>query len=243
MIRFENVYKSFGAKKVLNGISFEIKKGNTSALLGRSGTGKSVILQHIIGFMRPDSGKVFVNGVDLSTLDEEGFLKLRKTCSIIFQLPALFDSRNVFENICFGIRHLPFEERVSRAEKVLGQVELPHFCKKMHSLFPGALSYGEQKRLSIARSLLIEPEILLFDEPTTGIDPITAKTLHQLISQLSKTLNKTSVIVSHDMKNALDFTDEIFLLDQGGVVDRGNPQTLLKSSHSLTRNFLKDFIA
>lgn len=242
MIRFENVYKSFGSKKVLNGISFHIQKGSTTALLGKSGTGKSVILQHIIGFLKADQGEIWVNGENISKLDEEGFLKLRKFCSIIFQLPALFDSKNVFENVSFGIRKLPYEEKVKRTAEALRQVELPHFIKNMHSLLPGGLSYGEQKRLSIARSLLIEPEILLFDEPTTGIDPITAKTLHKLIRDLSLQLNKTSVIVSHDMKNALDFADEVFLLDAGQVVDRGHRETLLKSQHPLTRNFLKDFV-
>jgi phospholipid/cholesterol/gamma-HCH transport system ATP-binding protein len=240
MIVFDKVFKSFGPKHVLNGLSLEIHKGDVFFILGRSGTGKSVALKHLVGLLRPDSGRIVLDDEEIQNFNEAQFAPVRRKCGIVFQLPALLDSRTVFENITFGIRDIPLKEQVEKSKKILNEVNLEDLVPIMSTRYPPQLSYGEQKRLALARTLLVDPEYILYDEPTTGLDPIISRAIHDLIRRVSRDLGKTSVVVSHDMRNALATADKIAVLDAGQVVDFGTPAEILKSRVSLTVEFLAD---
>ena len=242
MIRFESVEKSFGERKVLKGLSFEIQKGEIVFVLGTSGTGKSVLLKNLVGLLKPDAGKIWIENQEVSQFSEEQYMSVRKTCGMVFQQPALFDSLSIFENVAFGLRRhyqLSEDEIRSRVSRALGLVHLSGIESKM----PQEISYGMQKRVSLARTVALEPRILLFDEPTTGLDPITTQAVNDLIHELSRKLGTTSVVVSHDMVCALDIADRIFLLDQGLLADQGTPEEMKKSRHPLTREFLAEVVS
>ena len=240
MIEFKNVFKAFGPKKVLNGLSLQIKKGEIFFILGRSGTGKSVALKHLVGLLKADSGEIFLDQIPLHKLNEMEFGPIRKKCGLVFQLPALLDSRTLFENISFGIRDLPLKTQIERTKKILPQVSLGNLLADISIKYPPQLSYGEQKRLALARTLVVDPDYVLYDEPTTGLDPITSRSVHELIKSVSRDLGKTAVVVSHDMRNALSTADKIAVLDAGRVIDLGTPDEILKSKVKLTVDFLSD---
>lgn len=237
MIRFVNLVKRFGARTVLKGVSFEIQEGEILFILGTSGTGKSVLLKNIVGLLRPDEGQIWIDGQEVSRIPEEQYFPVRKKCGMVFQHPALFDSLTVFENVAFGLRkHGDLSERDirERVAKCLVLVRLKGIENKM----PAEISYGMQKRVSLARTIAIEPKILLFDEPTTGLDPVTTHAVNRLIFDLSRTLKTTSIVVSHDMHCALEIADRIIVLDQGHIVEQGTPDALKRSQVPLVRDFL-----
>ena len=239
MIVFENVKKQFGDRKILKGISFEVKKGEILFILGTSGTGKSVLLKSIVGLLRPTSGQIFIDSQEVSRLSEEEYFPVRKKCGMVFQHPALFDSLTIFENVAFGLRrHFSLSEKEiqKRVTECLNLVNL----SGVEGSLPQDVSYGMQKRVSLARTVAVEPEILLFDEPTTGLDPVTTNSVNQLILDLSRTLKTTSLVVSHDMHCALDIADKIFVLDKGNTVDQGTPDDLRKSENALVKDFLRE---
>jgi phospholipid/cholesterol/gamma-HCH transport system ATP-binding protein len=241
MIRFENVVKRFGDRTILKGISFEVEEGEIIFVLGTSGTGKSVLLKNIVGLLRPDEGKIWIDGQEVSRIPEEDYFPVRKKCGMVFQHPALFDSLSVFENVAFGLRRhmrLSEDEIAARVERCLSLVNL----KGIEHKTPSQISYGMQKRVSLARTLALEPRILLFDEPTTGLDPVTTNAVNQLIRDLSRELKTTSMVVSHDMHCALAIADRIIVLDQGHIVEQGSPQELRSSSHPLVKDFLAEAI-
>ncbi|MBX9767300.1 MAG: ATP-binding cassette domain-containing protein [Bdellovibrionales bacterium] len=239
MIQFKNVVKRFGTRTVLKGISFEVLEGEILFILGTSGTGKSVTLKNIVGLLRPDEGEIWIHGQEVSRLSEEAYYPVRKMCGMVFQHPALFDSLTVFENVAFGLRkheRLSEDEIAKRVKKALGLVHLSGIENKM----PQDISYGMQKRVSLARTVAIEPRILLFDEPTTGLDPVTTSAINKLIQDLSRELKTTSLVVSHDMKCALDIADRVLVLDQGLVVENSLIKDLRKSKASLVQDFLAE---
>ncbi|MCC7403469.1 MAG: ABC transporter ATP-binding protein [Bdellovibrionales bacterium] len=239
MIRFENVVKKFGERTVLNGITFSVDAGEILFILGTSGTGKSVLLKNIVGLLRPTSGRIFIDDEEVTHLSEEEYLSIRKKCGMVFQHPALFDSLTVFENIAFGLRRhyqLDEEEIRRRVARVLGLVNLPDVEER----FPAKLSYGMQKRVSLARTVAIDPQILLFDEPTTGLDPVTTNTINNLIRDLSRTLHTTSLVVSHDMHCALAIADKILVLDKGSIVAYGTADEMKRSTQPLVKDFLQE---
>lgn len=237
MIEYKNIIKRFGSRTVLKGISFKVKKGDILFILGTSGTGKSVLLKNTVGLLKPDEGEIWIDGEEVSQLTEQEYFRVRKKCGMVFQQPALFDSLTIFENIAFGLRkHYDFTEEVIH-QKVKRALELVNLFGVEEKL-PTQLSYGMQKRASLARTIALEPQVLLFDEPTTGLDPVTTTAINHLIKDLSRTLKTTSMVVSHDMKCALDIADYIVVLDQGLVVDQGTPQELLKSQVPLVKDFL-----
>ncbi len=240
MIRFENVVKRFGSREILKGITFDVAEGEIVFILGTSGTGKSVLLKNIVGLLRPDSGHIWIDGLDVSRITEEEYFPVRKKCGMVFQHPALFDSLTVMENVAFGVRrHLPHITEPEVRELVsysLAMVNLKGIEDKM----PAEISYGMQKRVSLARTVAISPRILLFDEPTTGLDPVTTNAVNQLIKELSRSLKTTSIVVSHDMHCALDIADRIVMLDQGHVVEIGTPAEMKKSKQPLVRDFLAE---
>lgn len=239
MIRFQNIVKRFGTRTILKGLSFEIREGEIIFVLGTSGTGKSVLLKNIVGLLRPDEGEIWIDGQEVSHLTEEEYFPVRKKCGMVFQHPALFDSLTVYENVAFGLRkHYRLDEAAieRRVRECLTLVNLAGIEQKM----PTEISYGMQKRVSLARTVAIEPKILLFDEPTTGLDPVTTNAVNRLIFDLSRKLKTTSIVVSHDMHCALEIADRIIVLDQGNIVAQGTPVELKKHDHPLVRDFLSE---
>jgi phospholipid/cholesterol/gamma-HCH transport system ATP-binding protein len=237
MIEFKNVVKRFGDRTILKGISFQVLKGEILFILGTSGTGKSVTLKSIVGLLRPEEGEIWIEGKEVSHLTEEQYYPVRKMCGMVFQHPALFDSLTIFENVAFGLRKhedLTEGEIATRVSRALDLVHLRGIEQKL----PQDISYGMQKRVSLARTIAIEPHVLLFDEPTTGLDPVTTSAINKLILDLSRKLQTTSVVVSHDMKCALEIADRVLVLDQGLVIENALTKDLRNSKAPLVQDFL-----
>lgn len=250
-IRFDRVSKAFGAKRILDEVSFDIARGEIVFVLGKSGMGKSVTLKHIIGVLKPDSGRVFVEGQDLSQLDARGLSGVRRRCGMVFQQPALLDSLTVFENVAFGLRAPEFRSarlatgkpEMSEEEirnRVIEVLELVKLDESILDFTPPQISYGMQKRVSLARTLAPGPSHLLFDEPTTGLDPITTQAVNRLIRELSRKLQVTSVVVSHDMGCALQIADRVLVLDQAKILAWGTISEIRASHEPLIRDFLSE---
>ncbi len=241
MIAFESVRKSFGEREVLKGITFQVPPGQILFILGTSGTGKSVLLKNIVGLLHPTSGRIWVDGDDVSQMPEEEMFPIRRKCGMVFQHPALFDSLTVFDNVAFGLRkHYPEYSQEQIAARVRECLSLVHLRPGVETKKPQEISYGMQKRVSLARTVAVSPKILLFDEPTTGLDPVTTNAINHLILELSRKLKTTSLVVSHDMQCALDIADHIIVLDKGEIVDQGSPAQLKQSRHPLVRDFLRE---
>lgn len=241
MIEFKNLVKKFGDRTVLKGLSFSIQEGEILFILGTSGTGKSVLLKNLVGLLRPDGGEIWLDGQELSKLSEIEYLPIRKKCGMVFQQPALFDSLTIFENVAFGLRRHERLPELALKERVLKALSLVNLVG-VEQKYPQQLSYGMQKRVSLARTVALEPKVLLFDEPTTGLDPVTTSAVNALIQDLSRTLKTTSIVVSHDMNCALKIADRIVVLDQGQIVDQGTPDQLMQSKIPLVQDFLSEAI-
>ncbi|MDP2941355.1 MAG: ABC transporter ATP-binding protein [Candidatus Omnitrophota bacterium] len=237
MIDIRNVTKILGDHKVLNELNLKIEKGITCVIIGRSGCGKSVLLKHIMGIMRPDSGEVIIAGKDVPRLSEEELDQLRLKIGLVFQGGALFDSLTVAENVGFGlIEHTQInrKELLERAEESLCLVGL---CG-IGNLMPSELSGGMKKRVSLARAICIKPEIILYDEPTTGVDPITADSINELIKDLHDKLKVTSIVVTHDMTSAYKVADRIAMLYQGKIIAEGTAAEIKDSQHPVVHQFV-----
>lgn len=249
-IRFENVTKSFGPKTILRNVSFEVATGEILFILGKSGMGKSVTLKHIVGVLKPDSGRVYVDGQDVTSLSEEQLADVRRRCGMVFQHPALLDSLSVYNNVSFGLRTpqytrtlpKPMTEEQIRAH-VIEKLHLVNLGPDVLDRMPPEISYGMQKRVSLARTLAPAPSYLLFDEPTTGLDPITTNAVNELIFELSRKLKVTSVVVSHDMACALKIADRILVLDQAGILALQTVAEIKRSQIPLIRDFLSETLA
>jgi len=241
LIEFKGLVKKFGDRVVLKGLDFSIPEGEILFILGTSGTGKSVLLKNLVGLLKPDAGQIWIDGEEVSHFNEDQYQAIRKKCGMVFQQPALFDSLTVYENIAFGLRRhfsMSEDEIKIKVKKALQLVHLSNIETKL----PAQISYGMQKRVSLARTIALEPKILLFDEPTTGLDPVTTNAINQLIFELSDTLKTTSIVVSHDMKCALDIADRIIVMDQGQIVEQGTPGNLRRSLVPLVREFLSEVV-
>ncbi|NUM59966.1 MAG: ABC transporter ATP-binding protein [Bdellovibrionaceae bacterium] len=239
MLEYRNLVKKFGERTILKGINLKINQGEIVFILGTSGTGKSVLLKNTVGLLKPDAGEIWIDGEEVAGFSEFEFLKIRKKCGMVFQHPALFDSLTIYENIAFGLRKhfsLSESEISSRVNRALKLVNIHDINDKR----PAEISYGMQKRVSLARTVALEPKVLLFDEPTTGLDPVTTNAINELIKDLSRTLKTTSLVVSHDMPCALSIADRIVVFDQGQIVDQGTPQELLNSKVKLVQEFLAE---
>jgi phospholipid/cholesterol/gamma-HCH transport system ATP-binding protein len=238
-VRFEAVTKSFGGRRVLDEVSFEIPRATAFCLLGRSGTGKSVTLRHIIGLMRPDAGRVFVEDQDVSTLDSRALSRVRQGMGFLFQHAALFDSLTVGENVAFPLRrhrpHLSDTDVRRTARDKLAQVGLAADYDKM----PADLSGGMRKRAGLARAMALSPPMLLVDEPSAGLDPITAAEIDQLLVDLKRQEGTTLVVVTHNIPSARAIGDELALLAEGKIVARGTPAVLDRSPDPLVRAFMR----
>ncbi len=237
-IRVANLYKSFGESQVLRGVDLEVHEGESMVVIGGSGSGKTVLIKCIIGLMQPDEGKIYVDDLEISNLNEKGMNEVRKKFGMLFQWGALFDSMTVWENVGFGLRHQTRlkEEDIRRiASEKLALVGL----RNVEDLMPSELSGGMRKRVSLARAIAIEPEILLYDEPTTGIDPIMADAINDLIVEMREKLNVTSIAITHDMKSAYKIGDRIAMLYQGKIIEVGTPEEIRNSSNSIVQQFIE----
>ncbi|MFZ9595469.1 MAG: ABC transporter ATP-binding protein [Bdellovibrionia bacterium] len=246
-IRFCSVTKSFPGKTVLKDVSFEVNSREILFILGKSGMGKSVTLKHIIGLMKPDQGEILVDGQAVTSMTPEQLTEVRRKCGMVFQNPALLDSLSVLENVAFGLKTPQFMSTLSTPwtpekiqERVIETLALVNLSSDILELKPAELSFGMQKRVSIARTLAAGPSYLLFDEPTTGLDPITTQFINDLILDLSRKLHVTSIVVSHDMGCALKIADRILVLDQGQVLEHATVPQIRASQKPLIRDFLAE---
>ena len=236
-LRFENVHKSFEEKQVLRGLNLSVERGETVVVLGASGTGKSVLLRHAIGLMRPDSGSVYVEDQAIQDLDEDELIPIRKKLGMLFQSAALFDSMNVYENVAFALReHLDLDEEeiAARVRRNLDHVEL----EDVEELMPSELSGGMRKRVGLARAIALEPAAILYDEPTTGLDPVTAQSINRLILSMQEKLGVTSVVVTHDIMSASQVADRIAFLYDGKVRFHGTFEEAKASDDERLRAFI-----
>jgi phospholipid/cholesterol/gamma-HCH transport system ATP-binding protein len=236
-IRIVDLHKSFGMQKVLDGVDLEIEKGKITVIIGKSGGGKSVLLKHLIGLLKPDKGSIWINGIEITKLKEKELNEIRIKFGMLFQEAALFDSMDVFDNIAF-----PLREHTKKAEKEiekivenkLKQVGLLRFGDKM----PAELSGGMRKRVGLARALALDPETILFDEPTSALDPIISLTILELIKETQTYLNKTYVVISHDLMGMFRIADKVAFLSEGKIIEYGTPNEIRKSKNEVTMEFL-----
>ena len=237
MIETRDVRKNFGPQEVLRGTSLHIRTGEAVVVIGRSGGGKSILLKHLIGLLQPDFGEVWVDGADLAKMSERDLLKVRRKFGMLFQMAALFDSQNVYENVSFVLRR---EHRHTEAEmrrlvaEALDLVELAGIEKKM----PSELSGGMRKRVGLARAIVYRPEILLYDEPTTGLDPVAGDRIDKLIRRVWETLGITSIAVTHDMKSARTISNRVLMLHEGRIYADGPTAEILSSADPVIYNFV-----
>ena len=237
MIRVEGLTKSFGANHVLRGVDFEAPTGSITIIIGRSGGGKSVFLKHLIGLMRPDAGRVFIQDVDITRLSGRALEPVRRRYGVVFQSGALFDSVTCYDNVAFPLREttrLSRAEIRTRVEAALDQVELAGVGPK----YPAEISGGMRKRVAIARALVSEPEIIFFDEPTTGLDPVLVNTIHRLIQTLHRKFHFTAVMVSHEIPEIFEIADRVSMLHDGRIVESGPPAAIKGSPNPVVRKFI-----
>jgi phospholipid/cholesterol/gamma-HCH transport system ATP-binding protein len=237
MIVIENLHKSFRGTQVLKGVNLTIEKGKTFVIIGRSGCGKSVLLKHIIGLIKPDKGRILIDGRDITKMRPKELKEIRKKFGMLFQASALFDSLTVGENVGFGLRrhtNLDKAEITKLVTQKLGLVGL----RGIEFLKPAELSGGMKKRVGLARAIAMDPQLVLYDEPTTGLDPIMADIINELIIELHDKLKITSVAVTHDMTSAYKIADSIAMLYEGRIIEVGTPGKMKKTENPIVRQFI-----
>ncbi len=237
-VQLKNIKKSFGKLVVLDGVDLDFHAGKTTVIIGPSGTGKSVLLKHIVGLLKPDSGEVWFDGKRMDELSEEDMVESRKKVGFLFQLSALFDSMNVRDNICFPLAHhtkMSRADQDARCDEVLRMVGLAGVQEKM----PGDLSGGQKKRVALARAVVLAPQLILYDEPTTGLDPVRSDAINELILSLSKNLGVTSIVVTHDMHSAEKIADRMVMLNAGKIVADGKLEDFHNSKNPMVRGFVE----
>jgi phospholipid/cholesterol/gamma-HCH transport system ATP-binding protein len=238
MIEVCNLERSFGANKILDGVSFRIDRGESVVIIGRSGGGKSVLLKHLIALLKPDSGQVLIDGENIVPLDERQLLRVRRKFGMLFQGAALFDSMTVSENIAFALRRersFPEDEIAHKVAHVLDLVDLPGIETKS----PSELSGGMRKRVGLARAIVYQPEIVLYDEPTTGLDPIASDSIDKLILRVRDRLTVTSVVVTHDMRSARRLGQRILMLHEKKIYAAGTPEEIFCSKDPIVKQFVE----
>jgi len=237
MIRVIDVHKSFGQKEVLRGVNLNVEKGETMVVIGQSGSGKSVLIKHLIGLLKPDSGEIYVDGVEISRLNDDALMKVTRKFGMLFQGAALFDSMTVAENVRFGLERytrLGEDEMRKRVAESLALVGL----SEAECLMPHELSGGMKKRVGLARAIAYRPEIMLYDEPSTGIDPIRADAINDLINKLKCDLGITSVVITHDMVSSYKIADRIAMLYDGKIIEVGTPEEIRGSQNAIIQQFI-----
>jgi phospholipid/cholesterol/gamma-HCH transport system ATP-binding protein len=233
--------KSFGKQKVLSGLNLEIEQGRTTVIIGRSGGGKSVLLKHIIGLLKPDSGQVLIDGVDITKLNDRDLNEIRKKFGMLFQEAALFDSMNILDNVAF-----PLREHTRMGEKEIRQIVADRLravgLKGIEYKMPSELSGGMRKRVGLARALAMRPQIILFDEPTTGLDPIMTEAINQLIMETQTNFNLTCVVISHDLESIFKIGHRIAMLYNGQIIEYGSPDEIRASRNPIMIQFISGSI-
>jgi phospholipid/cholesterol/gamma-HCH transport system ATP-binding protein len=237
-VEFQDVHKAYGPKQVLRGASLKVHRGEVLVILGGSGTGKSVTLRHMLGLEAPDSGRVLIESEDITDFPEEDLYRVRMKFGMLFQSGALFDSMSVFENVAFPLREHTDMTEAEIARAVRERLELVNL-PGAENLMPVSLSGGMRKRVGLARSIVLDPKMILYDEPTTGLDPITAQKINELIVDLQSKLNVTSVVVTHDIQSAFSVGDRIAFLNEGVFQWVGSMEAARDSDHPILREFLK----
>jgi phospholipid/cholesterol/gamma-HCH transport system ATP-binding protein len=238
VIRLVDVHKAFGPKKVLSGFSLDVDEGETMVIIGYSGTGKSVAIKHIVGLLEPDAGEVWVDGLSVPTLPRRELYQLRARIGYVFQFAALFDSLPIGENVAMGLRRqdeLEEPEIARRVEEALDLVDLPG----VQDRFPAELSGGMRKRVGIARAIALRPKYILYDEPTTGLDPVTSAVIDQLMVRMREKLGVTSIVITHDMRSAYTVGTRIAMLYDGRVRQVGTVDEIRHSSDPVVRQFIE----
>lgn len=238
IVRLVGVSKSFGPLRVLEDVSLDFQRGQATVIIGPSGTGKSVLLKHIVGLLHPDVGEVYFEHMRVDQMSQQGLVEIRKQVGFLFQMGALFDSLDVEQNVSFPlIQHtdLTLDQRRARVDRVLKMVGLAGLQSKM----PGDLSGGQRKRVALARAIVLEPSLVLYDEPTTGLDPIRADVINELIIALSRSMGITSIVVTHDMASADKIADRMVLLYDGQIVCDGDPRSFHQSDNQLVQRFIR----
>ena len=237
MIKLVDIYKSFGEQKVLTGLNLEIEDGKTTVIIGRSGGGKSVLLKHIIGLLRPDKGQVLVDDVDITKLNDRDLNEVRKKFGMLFQEAALFDSMTVGDNVAF-----PLREHTKMKENEIKQIVADRLkavgLTGVEDKIPAELSGGMRKRVGLARAIALHPQIVLFDEPTTGLDPVMSEAINQLIIETQKNFNLTCVVISHDIESVYKISHTIAMLYEGKIIEYGTPDEIKASINPITVQFL-----
>ncbi len=237
MIRIVDLHKSFGPKRVLRGVNLDVRRGETMVVIGQSGSGKSVLLKHLIGLLKPDRGQVFVDGLEISRLKENELSRVMRKFGVVFQGAALFDSLSVEKNVSFGLERYtdyPAEKIKEAVRESLTMVGL----KNVEHLMPHELSGGMKKRVGLARAIAYRPEIMLYDEPSTGIDPIRADAINDMINLLKKEMGVTSVVITHDMEGAFKVADRMAFLCTGRIIEMGTPEEMRNSKNEFVQQFI-----
>ncbi len=237
MIKCNNLHKRFGEKQVLMGLDLDIEKGESVVVIGGSGTGKSVLLKHIIGLLTPDKGEVFIDDTDITRLNERELNRIRKRFGMLFQGAALFDSLSVWENVGFALFR---EKKLSPGDVKDVAVEKLKLVglTNVEDLMPAELSGGMKKRVGLARAIAYNPEVILYDEPTTGLDPIMADAINDLIIEMREKLNVTSVTITHDMHSAYKIADRIAMLYEGRIIETGSPDAIKHTDNPVVKQFV-----
>jgi phospholipid/cholesterol/gamma-HCH transport system ATP-binding protein len=238
VIRITGLRRAFGAQEVLRGLDLDVAAGEILVIIGRSGGGKSVLLKHLIGLLRPDAGGIFVDGTDITRLGRSALDRIRERYGVVFQGGALFDSMSVFDNVAFPLREktrLRAADIRQRVDEKLAQVGL----EGMGGKNPAEISGGMRKRVAIARALVTEPEVVFFDEPTTGLDPILVNTIHHLIVELHRKFRFTAVVVSHEIPEIFRIADRVAMLHDGVIVDSGTPMAIQDSTNPIVQQFIR----
>jgi len=237
MIKIIDLHKSFNGQEVLKGINLEIERGKTTVILGPSGCGKSVLIKHILRLLLPDSGSILIDGEDITRIESSRMNNILKRLGVLFQGGALFDSMTIEENVAFPLhehRRMPEHEIASKVKESLALVGLSGTEKK----YPSELSGGMRKRAAMARAIVMEPEILIFDEPTTGLDPITSDQIDNLIIEFNQKFNITNVVISHDIPGTFKIAHKIAMMYSGKIIEEGTPDEFRRSRHPIVRQFL-----
>src|SRR5262245_59451138 len=238
-IEFIDVHKSFGDRTILDGVTFSVQKGTTFAILGPSGIGKTVTITHIVGLLKPDSGRIIVDGQDVTSLSERELADVRKKVQLVFQSGALFDSMTVWENVAFPLADTGLSERdlERRVQEKLSLVDI----EDLKDLMPSELSTGIKRAVAIARALAVEPQAILYDEPTTMVDPLMSQTINSLIRKMQRQLGMTQIVVTHDIANCAEkVADRVALLDKGKFAFIGSMDELYASDHPVVREFVEE---
>ncbi|MEE9123816.1 MAG: ABC transporter ATP-binding protein [candidate division NC10 bacterium] len=237
MVEIRNLHKAFEGQQVLRGVDLRVAKGEILVIIGRSGGGKSVLLKHLMGLLKPDEGQIFIDGVDITQLRGRAFDQLRERFGVVFQGGALFDSLTAFENVAFPLREKTRLLEEAIREKTLTLLKQVGLADMGHK-YPAEVSGGMRKRVALARALTMEPEIILFDEPTTGLDPIMVNAIHRLILDLHRRIGFTAVLVSHEIPEIFGLADRVAMLHHGVVVEAGTPEAIQFSANPVVRQFI-----